>query len=75
MIIIIYFSILVLIFFILFLLISILYKIHYSYQLENGCLTKKSYISNKKDYLFFDKLPQSDGTTTKAASGINNNLP
>jgi len=48
MIVIIYSSILCIIFIILFLLISILYNIHYSYQLENGCIVnKKNSIVNK----------------------------
>ena len=48
MIVAIYSSLLVLIFLILFLLISILYKIHYSYALENGCVLKKGFKETSK---------------------------
>ena len=64
MIVIIYISILLLIFLILYFLISILYKIHYSYQLEKGCITKKPNISNKKSYnMFYEPPPEVEGGT------------
>ena len=59
MIIIIYISILLLIFLILYFLISILYKIHYSYQLENGCEECGIYVIdalNNKDTFVENKI-------------------
>jgi len=73
MIIIIYSSILLIIFLILFLLISILYKIHYSYELENGCILIKNSSSNKPNKYYYTDAPkllaETEGTEGTGETG------